>query len=613
MCARGDGIRGSKDLRAEIGKFPNSTNERKQMSTKTNFKRIALVAVTALGAGVLSVAPANAGTTHPLAGAAGGNLAATTLIMATATTASTTGSVVSNDVTTGSTNRSTGLLYKDTQDGTAQNATVLSTGALALYTLGDSDVAFVASGGAFSGGSIKNLAAITSSISSDRKTFVALGSTDSAVSVAWSSSTVGTYQISLYRGNAIDGQTTATDGTLVGLMTVTVVATNTGGTYNAAESACVLQVTQAAVAKGDQDASGASLRVNAAKAYITFDLRDAYGVALPTGAVVATATNGALVKFEAATAGAGATDVYGAAAPTDKYLNISQPTANAPVSTTVTITYNGTTVCTKSVAIAGEVASMKASSIKTGDLSTATANGFKIQTFDSAGNLVLPRASAAFVAASASLNSTVSAASISDAATMLTGDTTDAYSTGTFTCGSTAGSSAFVLAYQNASGTVVTSSPIATRCADNPYKYTASFDKASYVQGEIATLTVQFLDVKGNKSNQLTTGAASAVVTSPMLTMVGTPVVNALPDANGQVKFTFTVGTTTGITTGSYNALVNFPTLVDAETATIQTVAYKVTTGDSGVTNAEVLKSIVALIASINKQIQALQKLILKR
>jgi hypothetical protein len=367
------------------------------------------------------------------------------------------------------------------------------------------------------------------------------------------------------------------------------------------------------VAKGDSDVAGASLLVNGAKAYITFDLRDAYGVALPTGAVVATATNGALVKFDAATAGAGATDVYGAAAPTDKYLNISQPTTNAPVSTTVTITYNGTTVCTKSVVIAGEVASMKASSVKAGDLSTANANAFKIQTFDSLGNLVLPRANVAFVAVPASLNSTVSAASISDAATMLTGDTVDAYSTGTFTCGSTAGSSALVLAYQNASGTVVTSPSIAVRCADNPYSYTASFDKASYVQGEIATLTVQFKDAKGNNSNQLTTGAASAVVTAPMMTMVGTPAVNALPDVNGQIKYTFTVGTTTGITAGAYSALVNFPTLVDAETATIQTVAYKVTTGDGGVTNAEVLKSIVSLIASINKQIQALQKLILRR
>jgi hypothetical protein len=51
----GDGIRGSKDLRAEIGKFPDSTNERKKMSTKTIKQRIALVAASALTAGFLSV------------------------------------------------------------------------------------------------------------------------------------------------------------------------------------------------------------------------------------------------------------------------------------------------------------------------------------------------------------------------------------------------------------------------------------------------------------------------------------------------------------------------------------------------------------------------------
>ena len=47
-------------LKAEIGMVPNSTIERKQMSTKTIFKRIALVAVAALGLGVLSVAPSSA-------------------------------------------------------------------------------------------------------------------------------------------------------------------------------------------------------------------------------------------------------------------------------------------------------------------------------------------------------------------------------------------------------------------------------------------------------------------------------------------------------------------------------------------------------------------------
>jgi len=47
-------------LEAATRKFLVTTNERKYMSTKTNFKRIALVAVAALGLGVLSSAPSQA-------------------------------------------------------------------------------------------------------------------------------------------------------------------------------------------------------------------------------------------------------------------------------------------------------------------------------------------------------------------------------------------------------------------------------------------------------------------------------------------------------------------------------------------------------------------------
>ena len=47
-------------LEAATRKFLVATNERKQMSTKTNFKRIALVAVAALGMGALSSVPAKA-------------------------------------------------------------------------------------------------------------------------------------------------------------------------------------------------------------------------------------------------------------------------------------------------------------------------------------------------------------------------------------------------------------------------------------------------------------------------------------------------------------------------------------------------------------------------
>ena len=47
-------------LEAATRKFLVTTNERKQMSTKTNFKRVALVAVAALGMGVLSSVPSQA-------------------------------------------------------------------------------------------------------------------------------------------------------------------------------------------------------------------------------------------------------------------------------------------------------------------------------------------------------------------------------------------------------------------------------------------------------------------------------------------------------------------------------------------------------------------------
>ena len=67
-------LRGERDasarathLEAATRKFLVTTNERKQMSTKTNFKRIALVAVASLGLGVLSSVPSQAAFTGAIA------------------------------------------------------------------------------------------------------------------------------------------------------------------------------------------------------------------------------------------------------------------------------------------------------------------------------------------------------------------------------------------------------------------------------------------------------------------------------------------------------------------------------------------------------------------
>jgi hypothetical protein len=83
-------LRGERDasarathLEAATRKFLVSTNERKQMSSKTNFKRIALVAVAALGLGVLSSVPSQAAVTGVLSVTATNGTATTSVIDST--------------------------------------------------------------------------------------------------------------------------------------------------------------------------------------------------------------------------------------------------------------------------------------------------------------------------------------------------------------------------------------------------------------------------------------------------------------------------------------------------------------------------------------------------
>jgi hypothetical protein len=99
----------------------------------------------------------------------------------------------------------------------------------------------------------------------------------------------------------------------------------------------------------------------------------------------------------------------------------------------------------------------------------------------------------------------------------------------------------------------------------------------------------------------------------PMMTLVSaTGAASTLTDANGEIKLTYTVGVSSGVTAGKYVGIVDF-TALTAVAAVKATPQYEIKTGGDTTTNADVLKSIVALIASINKQIQALQKLILQR
>jgi len=628
------------------------------MSKSTLRKRIALTATTALFAGMLSfvATPSATAAVHVAAGQNNPVLTDSTDVdLFVATAENTTGSaaaasIVAGAVTTSSA-RSTRLLSKDTSTGTAQTVTMLTSGVLSLYALATTSTAFTATSGTFSSATGSAFAGeFKAATYGDpaNKVFLEAGAashTATAIAVLWTAPTsAGTYTISKYYGSNTGKPTLAspTSGTLGSQITVTVVAASAGGSYSAATSACYTKVDTTAVYDGATGSiladSTSSLRTNGNQWYIGFVLNDAYGANLSAaGSLIATATNGGIVNMTStgdgsALAAGTASTVVTAGSGANGQVRIDQPTAGAPLTTTVTITYNGTTVCTKTVTISGAAASIAITNVATNDLAGTTANAnwlqdpagvgtagarsghYYVQLKDSAGNIVNPASSAEFSMDPATTTTTVTAlAVLAGVATSTSSTSSYSKSVGTFTCGPAAGSSAVKLRHTSAAtGVTITSPAFTARCADNPYTYTASLDKASYTQGEIGTLTVKFLDSKGNAANSVTTVGPAAMIL-PMLTLVSaTGSATAITDADGVIKYTFTVGTTAGMTAGTFTGIVDFTALTDVA-ATKATPTYKLSTGGDSTTNADVLKSIVALIASINKQIQALQKLILKR
>jgi len=613
------------------------------MSTKTLRKRVALATVVALGAGVLSlvsvstanatvgnlnVAPAN-GATNPAAAADVLNIASSLTVTGAAVT--NTGVASAND------GRSVGLLAVSDlagglASGTTQTATLLSTGTLVVYTSTSNGSLISVTGGTIAASNATSASSDNTKIGKDGTGAVSAGFLAAQIKP---NSGVTSITVSLYTANGVTGANLvsgASTGTLTGQVVVTIVASSASGTVSAANSAIYYENAGATTQNLTADSTQAGIGTSdwATTQYANVVAKDAYGVALPSGLVQVTATNGAYVKVTSSGAGTPTTTAdYLTATPNNVIISVAAPSTK-PVSTVVTLSYNGVTVCTKTVTIRGAAASMKIASVGTGDIGSGSTNGvgsatwiadgtgraglYTVTLLDSAGNIATPTAGSEFSADSTTLTTTVTALAVADAskATSVSSTSPWSYSVGTFTCGPTAGSSKVKLKYTSSATGKSFTGEFTARCADDPYTYTASFDKAAYTQGEIATLTVSFLDSKGNPANSMVTPDASTMVL-PMLTFVSTTgSATTLTKADGTIAYTVTVGTSTGMTAGTYSGIVDFTSLT-AVAATKATPTYKLSTGGDTTTNADVLKSIVALIASINKQIQALQKLILKR
>jgi trimeric autotransporter adhesin len=398
---------------------------------------------------------------------------------------------------------------------------------------------------------------------------------------------------------------------------VTVVAQCSTGTYSAGDSFVEVQSTSA---NADDNTDDVSSVADGSKIYLAVAANDVYGNDVPLGTWVASATNGALVGIGTSTDPAcGATSVAStSAAGTNIHVSVCQGTDYKAQSTVLTLTYGTTEIAKKSLLITGDVAKLEVSSVGSPkNTGSAQYKVFKTRTFDAAGNQIAWGASS-ITADSATLNQDVIAL---DGGATVADDYASNANTATCSSGSKGKAAVRLKALTNTL-TYVYSDVFTIQCAGTVYSYTASLDKASYVPGDIATLTISAKDVNGlpvhtlgYTANDGSTGATRNLlggttlhsIAGSQMDVVTAPAAGDMFGAGGVKTYQFKVGSTEG----SYAMSVSLPDY--ASTAPAVTVQYAVKASTATVTNAEVLKSIVALIASINKQIQALQKLILRR
>jgi len=549
------------------------------MSTKTLRKRIALVAVASMGFGLLSVTAANA------------VVVVANDVNITSTAATAVCSVSADAETAYAPQQSFGVTLL--ADGAADAETAFLTisgpaywstavaggGAAAINTLSELEITDAGTG-TNTGGTLK---------------FSGTGTVYVTVSATSGGAAIDTLTIYV----SADCSTGTTYSALYSDVSTTDDATDDAWTANVDEAVSA--------------SAGSSL-------YIRVDGDNGYNTNLTTGTYAASATNNAVVNWGSAigtaplkgklSAGSYA-DADGAA-----ILRVNPASSVAGGTTVVTITHDGVAVATKTLTFYGEAASIEIGAVRIGatggTIAGETTTGFFFYTYkDAAGNSV-PGDAASFVSTSASTTIPTAAsvkAPTASAAALADGGLVDAIETaigsttsGVFaiSCGSTSGKASITIIHTNAITEADLTKTVEVGCAGGINTYEVSTDKASYKIGEIATITITAKDSKGNAV------ADSTAMTVDTVSVGGGTLTKAVAATD-----TFTGGVRTYkaqmTTAGTFNAVVSLA----GTTTTSATAGYSVTGGD--VAMSEVLKAIVSLIASINKQIAALQKALLKK
>jgi len=561
------------------------------MSIKTLRKRIALVAVSALGAGLISVVAV------PSANAASGD-------------------VTQNGNSTGIVSALSGRSVTMTADGVFSIDVATDAGAIAV------------TGGKIVGFDSETSTGAAPVITADRTSIsqATAGATYSVNGLRFAPTAAGTNMvIKIYTGNyASAAAASLVSGTLKQTITVTVVPAGAAGTFSAANSYFSIQAIGSDTATvsdalyENQARGGNEIRIN-------YKLTDALGTAgtanMPSNtSVIGQVTKGACVI--GSTAGSGTVSLVSETGNSGDFFVAAADSAVA-TNCTVTISVDGTVRATKDLIFQGPPAKINVTKSYIGKTGTSNSLGATtgmglVTVTDAAGNVlggvaVNPDTTTygAIVTSASITNSGYTSSRPSDTATSVRRNAS-AGSTPSmleFTCSAVGGSTTIKLKTTLSNGTSITSDAIPVSCAGDPDTYTASLDKATYVPGDIATLTITAKDSSGRLTNDAAvlgsgTGSSAPAISGSNMTAVTAPA-SADTFSGGSKTYRFVVGSTAG----SYNMVVDLP-YWNATSSVGQkavTVAYKIaSSGD--VTNAEVLSAIVKLIASINKQIRALQK-----
>ena len=581
------------------------------MSTKTLRKRIAVVAVSALTAGFLSVA------STPAANAADFTSIGRADITMAEPSANTAALSVGQCAIDESARLAAAII--DATSPIVSTGTVLAVGAkIAFDTATNGTGNLTVTGPAtFTLGAGKNT---TATISNDAKSvgFSVLAADVATLTVTGAGDIVVT---------AATGATIGA-GTAVKTFGITGVASCANSdTVNVANSSLTVQsaLNQNKGTTGDDTLTGAQ-KSYTVEQIIAVVLQNAYKGDLTTNVLLtAEATNGALVGIDAtpATSTAFLATTAGVAGNVD--VRVAQDTVKAPgapVTTTVTVKANGVTIGSKTLTLLGAPFKIVVDQADVTTGQSGSTGAFKYTVVDAAGNLLntnegLTPAFASITAAAAGWEAAVGSVVTSATATTPEITTTATKGTGTFAC---------VAAGTGTSGTVdiyvggafragvgsVKSNTFKATCGNNAIRsWTASMDKATYSPGEIATLTISAKDANGGiVADTQTVGANFVNISVPGMTVIGAAIATGDLFTAGVRTYKFRVDQAEGSFVGQ--AHVTTDNVTSAEKL-VKTLQFSIKSSSSAVTNAEVLKSIVALIASINKQIQALQKLILAR